>query len=357
MSTHSNVLFVLGAAVMAAACNANPSTPARTVSPDTWAVVDGREITRDHVEKAYRRTADPSQTLSDEEALAAKLGLLNDLIVQEVLLAKAGTLKIEVPAADLDKAYAEAKNNIPDDAFQKELSRRNLTADDMREGLRRELLTQKVIEQEVRSKVAVSDQEVTDFYNANKAQFNFPEEAYHIAQIVVTPVRDAQRGNRSGDDATTAQAATSKTQMLMERLKAGASFRELAMDYSEDADSAQRGGDLGFIPISRLNQAPPAMRDAVLKAEPGTVNVISAGGAHTIVLVVAHEQAGQRDLSTPGVRENVTEGLRARKEQLLRTAYLTAIRSDADVENYLARRIVEGQGKVPAVGPAAPGGR
>ena len=320
-------------------------------------MVDGREITRDHVEKAYRRTSNPAQTLSDEEAMTAKLSLLNDLILQEILLAKAQALKLEVPAADLDKAYTEAKNNIPDDAFQQELTRRNLTADDMRDGLRRELLSQKVIEQEVRSKVAVADQEVTDFFNANKAQFNFPEEAYHIAQIVVTPVRDAQQGNRSGDDATTPQAATAKTQMLMERLKSGTSFRELAMDFSEDPDSAPRGGDLGFIPVSRLKQAPPAMRDAVLKAEPGTVNVISAGGAHTIVLVVAHEQAGQRDLSMPGVRESITERLRTRKEQLLRAAYLTAVRSDAEVENYLARRVVEAQGKVPSLAPAAPGAR
>jgi hypothetical protein len=77
------------------------------------------------------------------------------------------------------------------------------------------------------------------------------------------------------------------------------------------------------------------------------VNVVSTGGAHTIVLVVAHEQAGQRDLTTPGVRENITQTLRARKEQLLRAAYLTAIRSDADVVNHLARRLVESQGKTP----------
>ena len=75
----------------------------------------------------------------------------------------------------------------------------------MREGLRRELLTQKVIEQEVGSKIAVTDQDVTDFFIANRAQFNVAEESYHIAQIVVTPVRDAQAGEphrrRCGDAA------------------------------------------------------------------------------------------------------------------------------------------------------------
>ena len=62
---------------------------AASVSADTWATVDGRTITRDDVDKAFRRTSDPSQSLSDEETLTAKLNLLNDLIVQDILLAKA----------------------------------------------------------------------------------------------------------------------------------------------------------------------------------------------------------------------------------------------------------------------------
>jgi parvulin-like peptidyl-prolyl isomerase len=349
----SSVPLLIAAALLVSACQTDPGTPAASVSPDTWAVVDGRQITRDDVEKAFRRAQGAEPTLSDEEAMAAKLSLLNELIVQDLLLAKAQTLKVEVPEADLDKAYNEAKQNIPDDAFQKELSRRNLSAGDMREGLRRELITQRVIEQEIGSKISVTDQEVTDFFTANKAQFNFPEEAYHLAQIVVTPVRD-QIANRTGDDATTPQAAETKVRMLMERLKGGASFREVAADFSEDADSAPRGGDIGFVPASRIRQAPPVMRDAVINKQPGSVNVVSTGGAHTIVLVVAHEQAGQRDLSTPGVRENITETIRARKEQLMRAAYLTAIRSDAEVENYLARRLVESQGKLPGLQPTAP---
>jgi peptidyl-prolyl cis-trans isomerase SurA len=351
------VMSVLAAAGFAAACRSTSPPSAPAVSGDTWAAVDGREIKRDEVEKAYRRTGQRPQEMSQEEMLTAKLSLLNDLIVQDILLAKARELKIELPEAELDAAYAEAKKNIPDEAFEPELTRRGLTAADMREGLRRELLSQKVIEREVGSKIAVTDQEVTDFFNANRAKFNLAEDSYHIAQVVVTPVRDAQLANRTGDDATTPQAAAAKTQMLMQRLKEGTSFSDVAMDYSEDPESAPRGGDLGFVPVSSLKQAPPPLRDAVLTASPGTVRVVSAGGAHTIVLVVAHEKAGQRDLSMPTVRDGITSTLRGRKEQLLRAAYLTAVRSDAQVVNYLARRLVESQGKMPALAPAAPNAR
>ena len=343
------VLSALAAACVVPACQSTPTPPAAAVSADTWAVVDGREIRREDVEKTFARTRDTAQTLSDDEALTAKLNILNDLIVQDILLAKAGQLKLEVVQGDVDTAFANAKKNIPDEAFQQELRRRSLTPADMREGLRRELLAQKVISEEVGSKIAVSDREVTAFFNINSAQFNVPEESYHIAQIVVTPTPDAQVTNTTGDNATTSQAAAAKIQMLMERLKAGVTFQDLAMSYSEDPESAPRGGDLGLVPVSRLRQAPPPLRDAVLNKPPGTVSVASAGAAHTIVLVVGHEEAGQRNLSTPGVRERITETLRAQKMQLLRTAYLTAIRTDAKVVNYLARRLVESKGDRPSL--------
>jgi len=342
-------------AVSLSACRSTRPTATPAVSADAWAVVDGKEITREMVDKAYRRTRDGTQTLSPEETLAGQLSLLNDLILQEILLAKAGPLKVEVPQSELDAAYADAKKNIADEAFQQELTRRNLTAADMREGIRRELLTKKVIDHEIGSKVAVSDRDVTDFFSANRAQFNVAEESYRIAQIVVTPVRDAQVANGTGDDATSPQAAAAKVQMLMERLKSGTSFRDLALSYSEDPESAPRGGDLGLVPVSRLKQAPPQLRDAVLNKAPGTVNVVSAGGAYTLVLVAGHEPAGQRDLSTPGVREQITDALRSRREQLLRAAYLTAVRSDAKVVNNLARRLLESNGQMPSAPLAAPG--
>ncbi len=356
---HLVIALCVLTAVVAGGCRQSPtSAPASTsVSADTWAVVNGRTITRDDVEKAYKRSGQSTEEVSEEEALTAKLTLLNDLIVQDILIARAPGLKVELTDTELDTAYEEARKNITGETFQQELKRRGLTAADMREGLRRELLSQKVIQHEVSSKVGVSDQEVADYFNANKARFNFPEEAYHIAQIIVTPAPDAQQANQAGDDATTPQAAAAKVQMIMARLKEGASFGDLARGYSEDPESAPRGGDMGFVPVSRLQKAPPALRDAVLKAKPGTATVVSVPGAHSIVLVVAHEQAGQRDLSVPAVKDGITNQLRGRKEQLLRAAYLTAARTDADVVNYLARRLIESQGKLPSLAPTAPGAK
>jgi peptidyl-prolyl cis-trans isomerase SurA len=331
-------------------CQSKPAAPppAPVVSPDTWATVDGQAITRDQVEKEVRRLRQGTEAESDEEALIAKLSVLEDLIVEHVLLSRASRLAVSIPETDLDNAYNEVRKGIPDAAFQQELTRRNLTAADMRDGLRREMLGKKIMEHEVTSRIMISEQEVTDFFNANRAQFNLPEEAYHLAQIIVTPVRDPQIANRTGDDAATPQAAAAKVQMLMDRLKNGGAFADLARDYSEDPNTAPRGGDLGLIGMSQIKKASPLLREATLKTTTGAARVVNENGMFTIVYVVAHEPAGQRDLSTPGVRERITAGLREARAQALRAAYIAAARSDADVTNYLARKVVESQGKPPA---------
>lgn len=316
------------------------------VPVDTWAVVDGRTITRERVEKEFRRVREGSEALSDQETLLGKLSVLEDLILEDILFARAATLKVDVPETELEAAYAEARKSIPDEsAFQQELTRRGLTAADMRDGLRRELLGRKIIEREVLSKITVTDQEVTDVFNANRSRFNLPEESLHLAQIVVTPVRDQQIANRSGDDATSPQAAATKVSMLMERLKAGTPFADLAREFSEDPQTAPRGGDLGLVPLSRIKQVPPLLRQATLSTKIGSARVVSEGGMHTIIYVVSREPAGQRDLTTPGVREQITAGLKSGREQLVRAAYLASARADAKVVNYLARRVVENQGK------------
>ncbi len=346
-------LCALAVSVLAGGCQSKPAAP--PVSADAWATVNGREIKRDDVEKAYRRNQQANLNASEEEAAAAKLAILDDLITQDLILAKAKDLKIELPDTELDAAYVEARKNIPDETFKQELAKRNLTPGDMREGLRRDMLVQKVLEREVTSKVAVSDQEVTAFFEANRAQFNRTEDAYRVAQIVITPVRDARVANRTGNDAATPQQAAEKVRMVMDRLKGGASFTDVAADFSEDPETAPRGGDLGFVPVSALQQAPPPLRDAVLKGTVGNARLISGNGAHTIVLVVAKDPAGQKDLTTPGVKESITEGLRGRREQLLRAAFLGALRNDAVVVNVIAKRLTESQGKLPTLAPSAPG--
>src|SRR5687767_3991961 len=143
-------------------CKSEPGAPPPppVVSADTWATVDGQAITRDQVEKEARRLRQGAEAESNEEALVGKLAVLEDMIVERILLSRAPRLAVSVSETDLDNAYNEARKGIPEEAFQQELARRNLTAADMRDGLRREMLGRKIMEHEISSKVSISDQEV-----------------------------------------------------------------------------------------------------------------------------------------------------------------------------------------------------
>jgi peptidyl-prolyl cis-trans isomerase SurA len=207
---------------------------------------------------------------------------------------------------------------------------------------------QKLLNREVIAKISITDQDVTDFYNKNRAQFNVAEPQYHIAQIVVTPHADASVHNRKNDKATTDAEAKHKVSVLEEKLAAGADFSQLAMDYSEDS-TATTGGDLGFVPESALNRSDPALKKTVLGMKPGEVTPpIAIQGGYRILKMIAKEAAGQRVLSDPQVQQSIRDMMRNRKEQLLRSAYMIEARDEAHVTNYLARQILESAGKLPA---------
>ena len=343
-------LGLLAGGVLAGSCG----QAQKTVAADVWAVVDDHEIRKDEVEKMYRTVTPATATPSDDEMMTVKLGIVDELITQEVLLARGKVLKIEIPDADVNKAFEERKQNLTDEAFQAQLKQRNLNPDDMKQSLRRELTANKVLDQEVVSTIVIGEKEISDFYTQHRAEFNVAEPQYRIAQIVITPIREQQIGNRLNDDATTQAEADAKAQLLMAKLKAGAEFSAIAMDYSEDAQSAANGGDLGFIPASRLGQAPAQLRDAVLKSQPGGVTLVSNGGAHNLVLLVAKEAAGQRELSNPAVRTGISTTLKQRRENLLRAAYITKMRNGAKIMNYLARQIIDAR-PITTPAPVLPG--
>ena len=339
-------LGILAALSVAPACK-KQAPPA----PDAWAVVNGEGVKRDEVEKYYRsRVTRETQEPSQEEALSLKLNILDELINNEILLERAKKLGLEASDGEVEDKFTEFKSPYTEDEFQRQMKERGFTVDDLKRDLRRQLSIQKLINKEVVAKVTITDQDVTDFYNQNRSQFNVAEPQYRIAQIVVTPRKDPLLRNRKNDDATTEPEARRKCAALLERLAGGADFATLAMDYSEDPTTATTGGDLGYVPESALSQSDPALKKVVLALKPGqTSGVIALRDSYRILRLIAREAPGQRDLADPQVQQTIRDTLRNRKEQLLRAAYLATARDEARVTNYLARQVLESAGKLPAV--------
>jgi peptidyl-prolyl cis-trans isomerase SurA len=343
---------------LTSACGQASTSTTPAAGPDVWATVDGREIRKDAVEKAFRASADPNAIVSDDEVLGAKLNLVDELINQDLLQQRAVAEKLEATGTEIENAFAERKRNVPDATFNLELSQRGLTAEDARLSIGKELAIRKLLDRDITQKITIPDSEIAAFFEKNKAQFNLAEPQYRLGQIGVTPVKDPSLRNRQNSDAGSPAEAKTKVDMIMNRIKEGVDFGELALDFSEDPSSLSQGGDLGFVAASQLRRVSPSLLDAVTKMQPGGVSMVSMNGSYTILLLIAREPAGQKDLSNPSVRDGIRDLLRSRKEEMLRAAYITNLRNNAVVVNHLARQIIDQQAKVaapPAAAPAAPG--
>jgi peptidyl-prolyl cis-trans isomerase SurA len=336
-------------------------------APDVWAVVNGTEIKRDDVEKYYRSQVNPeAQKPTQEDSLSLKLNVVEQLINNEILLERAKKLNLQASDGEVEDKFTELKSPFTEDEFLRQLKSRGMTVDDLKRDLRRQLSIQKLLNREVAAKITITDQDVVDFYNTNLNQFNVAEPQYRISQIVITPRKDVQIRNRKNDDATNEAEAQRKAKMIMDKLNSGADFAQLAMDYSEDVNTASNGGDLGYIPESSLNQADPSLKKLVLTLKPGQVSQpIVLKDSTRILKLVAREAAGQRGINDPQVQQTIRDTLRDRKEQLLRAAYLAVARDEAKVKNYLAQQVVETAGKLPdaakstlpAIASPAPAGK
>jgi peptidyl-prolyl cis-trans isomerase SurA len=328
--------------------------PKTQPSPDVWAVVNGQEIKRDEVDKYYRTRLSPEgQEPSQEEVLSLKLNVLEELINNEILLERAKKLNLEASDGEVEDKFTERKSPYTEDEFQRQLRDRGISVDDWKRDLRRELSITKLLNREVVAKISITDQDVIDAYNANKAQFNVIEPLYRISEIVVTPRKEAQIRNLKNDDATNEVEAQRKVKMLEDKLNSGADFAQLAMDYSEDMNSSAMGGDLGYVPESALNQSDPALKRVVLGMKAGQVSppmvTQSKEGQRIVILkLISRESPGQRNISDSQVQQTIRDTLRNHKEQLLRAAYLRIARDDARVTNYLAQQVIEAAGKLPA---------
>jgi peptidyl-prolyl cis-trans isomerase SurA len=343
---HAAALLPLAALLFSVVGGCNKQTQH---APDVWAVVNGKEIKRDEVEKYYRTRVNPEgQEPSQEESLSLKLNVLEELINNEILLERAKKLNLEASDGEVEDKFTELKSPYTEDEFQRQLKGGGVSVDDLKRDLRRQLSITKLMNREVVAKIAITDQDVADFYNTNKAQFNVAEPQYRIAQIVVTPRKEPQLRNRKNDDATNEAEAQRKVKMLMDRLNSGADFAQLAMDYSEDMNSAATGGDLGYLPESALNQSDPALKKMVVGLKPGQVSPpIQVKEGYRILKLITRESPGLRGISDPQVQQTIRDTLRNRKEQLLKAAYLAIARDEARTTNYLAQRVIESAGKLP----------
>ena len=316
---------------------------------DVVASVNGHAITRPELDRVFdqqQKSRQDSQPTTKEQAESDKLAILRDLIDAEIIEQRAAKMNLTATNEEVDAKLNDMKSHYSEAQFSEMLKESGHTVEDVRHDLRRSITFDKLLNKEINSKINVTDAEVTAFYNAHKADFNLIETKYHIAQIVVTPQPSQGQPNLQGSKATDDAEARKKIAALKQQLDSGADFGALAMNYSEDPQTAANGGDMGFPSESQLKQDPQVYNEiSKLKAgeTTGVIAVTPPGGAkpveYAIFKLLSREAAGQRDLSNPAVQQSIRDQLRNSRSQLLKSAYLEMLRDQAKVENYFAEQI------------------
>jgi peptidyl-prolyl cis-trans isomerase SurA len=337
-------LLLIAGLLPVAGCN-------RGHSADVVATVNGHAIMRTEMEKSYNgqlgdaQQQQPQQP-SQDQADSLRLNVLQALINEEIVQQRASKMNLTATNEEVDAKFAEMKAPYTEEQFDQRLKANHTTQDDVKHDLRRNLTQNKLFNKEINSKITVTDADVANYYNQHKGEFNFIETMYHLAQIQVTNVPSTQPGNLQGSKATNDAEAKKKIQALKNQLDSGADFGTIAMNFSEQPETAPNGGDIGFVPESQL-RANPAIYAVLSKLKPGQVTEIipimnpqtQKPVGYAIYKLLSREPAGQRDLNDPRVQQAIRQQLHDGRSQLLKNAYFEMLRDQAKVENFFAEQI------------------
>jgi peptidyl-prolyl cis-trans isomerase SurA len=345
--TRYAVAFIPMALLVFTGCN-------RTPSADVVATVNGHAIMRadlDHMYQAQLAQAQGQQS-SPEEADSLRLSSVHELIDEEILVQRAAKMNLTATPEEVDAQVNKMKAAYTDDQFAAQLKASNRTLDEVKHDVRQSLTIEKLLNKEIRSKVTVSDADVTNYYDNHKAEFNVVEPTYRLAVIRVTSTPSAQPANLQGSKATTDAEAKRKIEALKNRLDSGEDFGTIAANFSEDPNTASSGGDMGYVRESVLH-SDPTVGTALLKLKVGQVSDIfplldeqtKKPVGYSIYKLLEREPAGQREISDPVVQQHIHDLLRSSRSQLIQNAYFEMLRDQAKVENFFAEQIFKDDAK------------
>jgi peptidyl-prolyl cis-trans isomerase SurA len=308
--------------------------------------VRSKDQLRDEVKQ--QDANNPDKAYADKEK-----DVLRDLIDQQLLLEKAKDLGLSADT-DLIKQLDQMRKDmkLPDlDALEKEAEKQGVSWEDFKQQQKNQILTRKVIGEEVGSHIPMTKEEEEKFYEEHKNELEQPE-YIRLAEILVAPktvapaiatAPEAKTSGPNADSGTAGQsaadeaakqasdeaalnAAEAKAKDLLKQIKDGADFEDVAKKFS-DGPSAADGGALGMF---KRGQLAKQLEDVTFAMKPGDVSdVIHTKQGYVILKVLDHQQAGIPPMKD--VMPKIQDALYYQKLQPALRAYLTKLRE----ENYI----------------------
>ncbi len=263
--------------------------------------------------------------------------VLRDLIDQDLLLDKGKDLGITGDTElikQLDQMRKEMKLASMED-LEKEAVKQGVSWEDFKQTQRNQIITRKVIGEEVGSHLSVSKEDEQAFYDAHRNEMEAPE-AIRLSEILVAPKSttphdptappSAQPPADPVADAAALSAAEARANDLLKQIRDGAAFEDVAKKNS-DGPSAADGGTLGIFKRGMLAKE---LEDKTFAMKSGDVSdVIRTKQGYVILKVVEHQMAGIPAMKD--VLPKIQDALYYEKLQPALRLYLTKLREDASI--------------------------
>jgi peptidyl-prolyl cis-trans isomerase SurA len=357
-----NIAKVLVVTCLAAAgliLNACASGNSEAKDSMVAATVNGRNIMLSEVERGVNQQAGGNPSALNQLQMAqARLQVLNNLIQREVLFQRAEREKVLPTEAQIDGAIATQKQNsgMTAEDFDKSLKAQNLSMETLREEARKDLAIA-ALQDKYSGKIDISDREVEEYYNNNRQQF-VKARGVALAMIMVDPADNS--GDGISDDAKNETDAKLKIDNIYQQLQGKADFATVARAKSEDINTLRSGGDIGFASEQDLrnNNFPADLVSNLF----GSMQVgdytqpTRFGSGKWYIFKLAEKRLTTENLTleSPGVRQQITQGLTNQRKQILNAALLETAMNDAKIMNHLATNMLNNPGNL-GLRPAAEG--
>ncbi|MFO7838859.1 MAG: peptidylprolyl isomerase [Desulfosalsimonadaceae bacterium] len=287
------------------------------------AVVNGTKIPRDRLDQQLtmlkQRFASQGQQLDEKKMADIKNSVVQNMVEKELLYQKSSELGIKVDSEQVQEQLASFKNRFNDEAqYKQRLASMGYTEDQLRHEIQQSMAIQQLIEEEIASKIDITDEDLKSYYDNNSKEFENPKQV-KARHILIETGKEADEKEK--------QAARKKIEKIQKRLEGGEKFSELAKEKS-DCQSSESGGELGF--FSKGQMVPP-FEKAAFSTEPGSVSDIVETRFGYHLIKVEDKKAASKE-SFDDVKDDIKEQMRQQKIQEKLPGYVENLKEKADIE-------------------------
>jgi len=287
--------------------------------------VDGQEIPEDAINYELSRLIRFYSQHMGEDQIKQSMPQLKQRAVEQaigakLLLNQANNMDFEVSGDEIDAELAKMQTQAGgEEAFNKIVEEQKMDVEEIKKTILEGKKVDKLVEQISAGAEEPTAEEVEEHYEANKAQFDAPEQA-EAQHILIKP---------EGADDDAKSAARAKIEDLKKQIEEGADFSKMAEEHSECPSGKQGGGSLGSFGRGMMV---PEFDAAVFSMEIGALSdIIETQFGYHIIMKIGQTEASSKEFAE--VEPQIKDMLRHSKRGQLIGEYVEDLKSKATIEN------------------------